>query len=154
LLVQGIENEYNSIRQTDLVYQNDRVTSFIGIRKWPNNAGHVLTIPNEHFENIYDLPIEVSVEIQKTAKAIALAMKDAYSCDGVMLLQRNEPAGEQRTWHYHLHVIPRYENDNWQLSQRRQPFPAVERAECVLRLRAKLKSGSVYGESVSKRGER
>jgi histidine triad (HIT) family protein len=140
LLVQGVENEHNHIKRTDLVYQNDQVTSFIGIRKWPNNVGHVLTIPNEHFENIYDLPIRVSVEIQKTAKAIALAMKDVYSCDGVMLLQRNEPAGEQRTWHYHLHVIPRYENDNLHLSQR-QPFPADERAEYALRLGAKLKTG-------------
>ena len=140
--MQGIENEHNSIKQTDIVYQNDRVTSFIGIRKWPNNAGHVLTIPNEHFENIYDLPTEVLVEVQKTAKAIALVMKDAYSCDGVMLLQRNEPAGEQRTWHYHLHVIPRYENDNWHLSQR-QPFPADERKECARRLQAKLGSGFI-----------
>ena len=142
LLVQGVENEHNSIKQTDLVYQNDQVTSFIGIRKWPNNVGHVLTIPNEHFENIYDSPIGISVEIQKAAKAIALAMKDVYSCDGVMLLQRNEPAGEQRTWHYHLHTLPRYENDNWHLSQR-QPFPANERAEYALGLRAKLQSGSI-----------
>ena len=140
LLVQGIENEHNQIKRTDLVYQNDQVTSFIGIRKWPNNVGHVLIIPNEHFENLYDLPIEVSVEIQKTAKAIALAMKEVYACDGMTLLQRNEPAGEQRAWHYHLHVIPRYENDNWHLSQR-QSFPADERANYALRLRAKLKSG-------------
>jgi histidine triad (HIT) family protein len=135
--VQGIENEHNSIKQTDLVYQNDQVTSFIALRKWPNNVGHVLIIPNEHFENIYDLPIEISVEVQKTAKAIALAMKEVYSCDGITLLQRNEPAGEQRAWHYHLHVIPRYENDNWHLSQR-QPFPADERAEYASKLGAKL----------------
>jgi histidine triad (HIT) family protein len=139
LLVQGVENEHNSIKQTDVVYQDDQVISFIGIRKWPNNVGHVLIIPCEHFENIYDLPIGISAEIQKVAKAIALAMKEVYSCDGVMLLQRNELAGEQRTWHYHLHVIPRYENDNWHLSQR-QPFPANERAEYALRLKAKIEA--------------
>lgn len=139
LLVRGIENEHNAIKQTDLVYQDDNVTSFIALRKWPNNAGHVLTIPNQHFENIYDLPIEVSVEIQKTARAIALAMKEVYSCEGVMLLQRNEPAGGQRAWHYHLHVIPRYENDNWDHSQR-LPFPADERAEYALKLRARIET--------------
>jgi len=117
LLVQGIENEHNSIKQSDIVYRNDQVTSFIGLRKWLNNAGHVLTIPNEHFENIYELPITVSIEVQKTARAIALAMKEAYSCDGTMIIQRNEPAGGQRAWHYHLHVIPRYENDNWEYAK-------------------------------------
>ena len=143
LLVQGIENEHNSIRQTDLVYQNDIVTSFIALRKWPNNAGHVLTIPNEHYENIYDLPITISAEIQKTVRAIALAMKEVYSCDGIILIQRNEPAGGQRAWHYHLHVIPRYENDNWQHSQR-QPFSADERAEYAEKLKTKIESGLFF----------
>lgn len=142
LLVQGVENEHNRVKMTDLVYQNNHVTSFIGIRKWPNNIGHVLIIPNEHYENIYDLPKKVSLEIQKTAKAIALAMKDVYSCDGVMLLQRNEPAGEQQIWHYHLHIIPRYENDDLDLSHR-QPFPADERAKYALRLKANLESSSI-----------
>ena len=82
LLVQGIENEHNSIKQTDLVYQNDQVTSFIALRKWPNNVGHVLIIPNEHFENIYDLPIGISVKVQKTAKAIALAMIETQYLKG------------------------------------------------------------------------
>ena len=137
LLVQGVENEHNAIKQTDLVYQNDQVTACIALRKWPNNAGHVLIIPNKHFENIYDAPIRMLLEVQKAAKSIALAMKEVYSCDGVMFIQRNEPAGEQRTWHYHLHTNPRYENDNWHLSQR-LPFPANERAEYALKLRDKL----------------
>jgi histidine triad (HIT) family protein len=64
-------------------------------------------------------------------------MKEVYSCDGVMLIQRNEPAAGQRAWHYHLHVITRYENDNWHLSQR-QPFPADERAKYALHLSAKV----------------
>ena len=139
LLVRGIENEHNHIKQSDVVYQNDRVTAFVALRKWPQNTGHVLVIPNAHFENLYDLPIEISTEIQKTARAIALAMKDAYRCDGVVLLQRNEPAGGQRAWHYHLHVIPRYEDDNWPYSER-QPFPADERAAYALKLRNKVKS--------------
>jgi histidine triad (HIT) family protein len=71
--------------------------------------------------------------------AMALAMKAAYACQGIMLRQHNEPAGEQHIWHYHLHVIPRYENDQLHLS-RKQPFAAHERAEYALQLRAKIKS--------------
>ena len=133
LFVQGIENEHNAIKPTDLIFQNETVTAFIGLRSWPNNPGHVLTIPNAHYENIYDLPLSVATEIHKTARAIALAMKGSYGCDGVMLIQRNEPAGGQRAWHYHVHIIPRYKNDHWDLTQR-QPFPAAERAEYARKL--------------------
>jgi histidine triad (HIT) family protein len=146
--VKGIENEHNAIKQTDLVYRNDIVTAFIGLRSWPNNPGHVLTIPNEHYENIYDLPLSTSWEVQKTAKTIALAMKEAYLCDGVMLIQRNEPAAGQRAWHYHLHIIPRYENDNWDLNQR-QSNPAAERAEFAQKLRTRIDK-HLYSSKTSK----
>jgi histidine triad (HIT) family protein len=137
LLIQGIENEHNEIKQADIVYQNTQVTTFIAIRKWPNNAGHVLVIPNTHFENIYDLPIDIATEIHKIAKAVAITMKEVYACDGILLRQHNELAGEQKIWHYHLHIIPRYENDNLHLSQK-QPFPPDERAQYARRLNAML----------------
>jgi histidine triad (HIT) family protein len=135
--VQGIENEHNEVKQTDIVYQNTQVTAFIAIRKWTNNIGHVLVIPNSHFENIYNLPTDVAIEIHKAAKAVALTMKEVYACDGILLRQHNEPAGEQNIWHYHLHVIPRYDNDNLHLSQK-QPFPINERIEYALKLKAKI----------------
>jgi len=138
LLVQGIENERNELRRTDVVYQNEQVTAFIALRKWANNPGHVLIVPNAHFENIYDLPLEIATEIHKVAKAVAITMKEVHACDGILIRQHNEPAGEQKIWHYHLHTIPRYKNDNFHLGKK-QPFPAQEREEYALRLRAKLK---------------
>ena len=137
LLVRGTENEHVWVKQTDIVSKNDFITSFIGLAKWPNNAGHVIVLPNEHIENIYTLPKELSAEIHQTAQAIALAMKTAYACDGIMLRQHNEPAAGQSVWHYHLHVIPRYENDNIELSEK-EDFPANERAEYALKLKTEL----------------
>lgn len=139
LLVEGIENEDNAIKQSDIVYQNEIITSFIGLRSWPNNPGHVLTIPNDHYENIYDLPKTVSMEIHKIARSIALAMKDIYACDGILLIQRNEAAGGQKTWHYHLHIIPRYENDNWELTDRKS-FSVEERAVYANKLKIALEN--------------
>ena len=135
--MKGVENDINQVKQSDIVYQDKNVTAFMALRKWPNNAGHVLVIPNAHFENIYTLPGDLSAMLQETAKTIALAMKQVYACGGILLLQRNEPAGEQRTWHYHLHVIPRYENDAFHSSQR-LPFPAHERAIYAHRLRTSI----------------
>ena len=137
LLVQGIQNEHNAIKPSDLVHQDEVVTAFIGLRSWPNNPGHVLIIPNQHYENLYDLPAHISTEIQKTARTIALAMKAAYQCDGIILIQRNEPAGGQRAWHYHLHVIPRFEVDNWKLNER-QAYPPHERVTYAQRLKTQI----------------
>jgi len=39
-------------------------------------------------------------------------MKQAWKCDGVSTRQHNEPAGNQDVWHYHMHVFPRWDNDD------------------------------------------
>jgi histidine triad (HIT) family protein len=95
----------------DVILQTQLATAFLSSHWWPNNPGHVLVIPNKHFENIYDLPLEYVADIHKVAQQIALAFKQVYKCDGVSTRQHNEPAGNQEVWHYHLHVFPRYQND-------------------------------------------
>ena len=134
LLVQGKESVEGQLRQTDIVFQTADVTAFMATRKYPNNPGYVLIIPNQHFENIYDLPADISSNIHVLSRTIALAMKSEYHCDGIMLRQHNEPAGDQNIWHYPLHVIPRYQNDDFHNTQKRQ-FEVNERAQYARNLR-------------------
>jgi histidine triad (HIT) family protein len=112
LIVQGIENENVLTKHEDIVYQDDYVTAFIGAGWWKNNKGHVIIIPNKHFENIYDLPSEYSHRIHDLEREVAIAFKKVYRCDGVSSRQHNEPCGNQDVWHYHLHVFPRYQGDD------------------------------------------
>jgi len=98
---------------SDLIYRARQVTAFIGYRQWPKNPGNTIVIPNQHYENIYTLPEELALTVHRLARAISLAMKRAYGCDGVSLRQHNEPAGNQDVWHYHVHVTPRYQGDNF-----------------------------------------
>lgn len=116
-IVSGIDKNNKGTKQRDIIYKNDYVTAFIASKWWPNNKGHVLVVPNGHFENIYELPAEIAAEIHKVAQITALAMKHTYKCDGISTRQHNEPAGNQDVWHYHLHVYPRYENDNLYLTK-------------------------------------
>ncbi len=135
LLVQGRESDQNQLKQTDIVFQIADTTAFMATMKYPNNQGHVLIVPNEHFENIFDLPLPLSSKIHSLSRNVALAMKSEYHCDGIMLRQHNEPAGGQNIWHYHLHVIPRYQNDDFHNAQK-SPFEASERAEYAQKLRS------------------
>jgi histidine triad (HIT) family protein len=115
LVVKGEEDEENKLVQTkqqDIIYQDDYVTALIATLWWPNNKGHVIIIPNKHYENIFDLPIEYATRIHKLAQQISFALKECYECDGISTRQHNEPGGSQDVWHYHLHVYPRYHNDN------------------------------------------
>lgn len=66
--------------------------------------------------NIF-LPIEMAAEIHRAAHLTAFAMKNTYGCEGISTRQHNEPAGNQDVWHYHLHVYPRYKNDNLYLTK-------------------------------------
>ena len=137
LVVQGIENEHVLTRQADVVYRDDVVTSVISPHQRPNNRGHVVIFPNQHFENIYDLPDYLAASVHRLARGIAIAMKAAYACEGVSTVQHNEPAGNQDVWHYHLHLFPRYTDDGLYSSQR-ELMAADERAGYAQKLRAKL----------------
>jgi histidine triad (HIT) family protein len=87
------------------------MTAFVASHWWPANPGHVLVIPNQHIENIYEFPTQLGESLMAATKRVAIAMKAAYSCDGVSTRQHNEPAGSQDVWHFHQHVFPRWEGD-------------------------------------------
>jgi histidine triad (HIT) family protein len=95
----------------DIVRQAGGATAFISPRWWPNNHGHVLVVPDEHHENLYDLPLAYGHAVHDLVREVAIAMRHTYGCDGTSVRQHNEPAGNQDVWHYHVHVFPRYAGD-------------------------------------------
>lgn len=111
LAVQGIENEDTMMMQDDIFYRDELVSAAINSKFVGNNPGHVIVIPNKHFENFYDLPAEENNQIMKVAKIVALALKEIRKCEGISLQQNNEPAAGQHAFHYHLHIFPRFDND-------------------------------------------
>ena len=113
------------------------MTAFVSSHQYPNNRGHVLIAPNEHFENIYDLPIALGTQVHETARTVALAMKAAYRCGGISTRQHNEPAGNQDVWHYHLHVFPRYAGDEL-YATKPSLMQVTERAEYAQKIRLRL----------------
>ena len=96
----------------EIIYRDDDLFVKMNPRWWPHNPGGVLVIPNQHYENLYDLPPELGTPIQHAVRSVALAMKRAFECEGVSTRQHNEPAGSQDVWHYHVHVFPRSDGDS------------------------------------------
>jgi histidine triad (HIT) family protein len=123
-------------KQADVVFRDGTLTAFVSSAWWPANPGNVLVVPNEHYENVYDIPDAVLAAIQVMGKRVALAMKAAYGCDGTSFRQHNEPGGDQEVWHYHLHVFPRYAGDQLYVrSMERRATTPAERAPYAEKLR-------------------
>lgn len=137
--IQGIENDKTLLKLQDIVYIDELVTAFINSFWIKNNPGHVIVVPNTHYENIYDLPDHLGAHIHKVAKQVAIAMKKAYGCDGITTLQNNEPAGGQHAFHYHFHIFPRYEGDNLHTNMMdKQLADPAKRIEYAEKLRSAL----------------
>ena len=76
----------------------------------PASKGHALILPKEHYANIYEIPDELASKAIILAKKMAGIMTRALNCDGFNIVQNNgEPAG-QTVFHFHVHLIPRYED--------------------------------------------
>ena len=78
----------------------------------PATRGHALLLPKNHFANLFELDDETAQKAILVAKKIAGKMKDALGADGFNLVQNNGEAAGQTVFHFHMHLIPRYENDN------------------------------------------
>jgi len=116
-IAKGEDTERGNQEET-VVFRNDLVTAFIAGRFQRSDPGHVIVIPNEHFENIYDMPEEYGHAVFDAAKKVAIAFKEVYESDGVSTMQHNEPAGNQDAFHYHFHVFPRTKGDEIYANQK------------------------------------
>lgn len=77
----------------------------------PASKGHALILPKEHFANVYELSDELASKVFVLAKKMVTKLKDIVGCDGYNILQNNGVAAGQTVFHFHMHLIPRYEND-------------------------------------------
>ena len=80
------------------------------------NPGHMLVLVKPHRANIYALDDELAGAVFRTAARMARAAKKAFGCEGVTLFQANEKAGAQSVFHFHIHVLPRWEGDGMELA--------------------------------------
>lgn len=79
--------------------------------RFPGNIGHVLVLPKKHYSNIFDIDEDVAGRLFKLATKIAKNMKEVLGFEAMNVVQNNGSLAGQTVHHFHLHLIPRYEND-------------------------------------------
>lgn len=91
------------------IYEDELVKVFLDVN--PNTNGHMLIIPKEHYKDLFELPEEIINHSVKLVKEkLYPLVKEKLNCDGLTFSQNNGYGQEVK--HYHIHVIPRYENDH------------------------------------------
>lgn len=96
------------------VYEDDLQIAFLDL--FPISLGHTLLVPKKHYRNIFDADANVAPLIYPTLSNLANAIRRATGCAGLNIIQNNEAIANQMVFHAHVHLIPRYENDNIKLA--------------------------------------
>lgn len=95
---------------TATVYEDEYLRAIMDAA--PANKGHIIILPKSHAANIYELEDEYVSRAFVLAKKLAVALKKLTGCDSVNILQNNGEAAGQTVFHFHVHVIPRFKNDD------------------------------------------
>ncbi len=119
------------------VYEDDETLSFMDIN--PGNPGHLLVIPKRHYRNIFDIPTATAGKIMEVGVKLAGVIKDVLNPDGLNLFQSSEAAAFQSVFHFHLHLLPRWEGDSLLLPWKPKPGDMDEISEVAARLQKHLK---------------
>ena len=92
-----------------IVDEDERTVSFMDIN--PATRGHALVIPREHARDLLEIDPEDLAACAKAAKRLAERQKEVLDVDGINLLNACGAPAWQTVFHFHIHVIPRYEDD-------------------------------------------
>lgn len=95
----------------------------------PATKGHALVLPKEHYTNLYELPEETAGEVMKLAKRMVTKMTERLGCEGFNLVQNNGDLAGQTVFHFHMHMIPRYQADGQKIGWKPQEITSEELEE-------------------------
>jgi len=95
--------------EAEIVFEDENILAFLDIQ--PINYGHTLVIPKKHYDNFLTVPKDELDRLIHATQFIAGAVKRSMNADGFNVISNNgNPAG-QSVYHFHFHIIPRFNND-------------------------------------------
>jgi len=92
-----------------IVFENKDILAFVP--KEQVSKGHMLVVPRVHFENIFDIDKNILEKLIAVSKDLSEQLAKENNAIGVNLLHASGKDAQQSVFHFHLHVVPRYEND-------------------------------------------
>ena len=126
----------NGVFPTNKIYEDENFTVILDAS--PANPGHSLIIPKQHFDCLFRLDDELAAKVMPLAKKIGAVIKAETGADGINVVQNNGTAAGQTVFHFHVHIIPRYDSDNFDIGWPQEEPDSAEQAELAEKLAARL----------------
>ncbi|MBQ2799887.1 MAG: HIT family protein [Lachnospiraceae bacterium] len=114
------------------LYEDEMVRVILDIS--PASKGHALILPKEHYANLYEISDEMASHVIKTAKKMAKKMQEELGSEGLNVLQNNGELAGQTVFHYHMHLIPRYQGDKVNMKWENGKLSESSKEELVKKL--------------------
>ena len=102
-------NIVNKKADAEILFEDENIIAFLDIQ--PINYGHTLVVPKKHYDNFLTVPAEELIHLTKAAQFITGAVKRSVNADGFNVISNNGDSAGQTVYHFHLHIIPRYNED-------------------------------------------
>lgn len=100
----------------------------------PASKGHALILPKEHYANLYELDDELAAKAMILAKKMVTKLTEILGCEGYNVLQNNGPVAGQTVFHFHMHLIPRYKEDDVRIGWKAGKLTEEVREEILKRI--------------------
>jgi len=110
------------------VYEDENFRAILDLA--PAAKGHTLILPKNHYKNLFELPEETAAEVFKVAKKLGTQLADKLQSDGLNVVQNNGEVAGQTVFHFHMHLIPRYKDDNQKIDWEKSE-PSQEELEAI-----------------------
>lgn len=92
------------------IYEDDKVMAFLDISQV--TKGHTLVIPKQHYDDFLECDDELLMHMTKTAKMLAKRIMERTNAEGMNILSNIHEVAGQSVQHFHIHLIPRYSEDD------------------------------------------
>ncbi|HEY0995780.1 MAG TPA: HIT family protein [Gemmatimonadaceae bacterium] len=104
--------------EVSVCYEDADAIAFMDIQ--PVNTGHVLVVPRQHLESLFDVPPELGAHLFGVTMRVANAVRRVTGCEDMNIVVNSGQAAGQDVFHYHVHIIPRRPGDGFDIQL---PFP-------------------------------
>jgi histidine triad (HIT) family protein len=119
--------------RSETIDSDERTVAFMDIN--PATPGHALVVPRQHSADLMEVADEDLTATMLAARRLSRRMKEVLGADGIDLINACGAAAWQTVFHFHIHVVPRYEDDPLKLPWVPEPGDPDEIAKVAERLR-------------------
>ncbi len=126
----------NGSMASTTIFENSKFKVILD--KFPGAKGHTLIIPKEHYDDIYELDAETAGNLFALTSIVAKALKKILKCEGMNILQNNGKIAGQTVMHFHIHLIPRFEDDGLKFEWETKQFDDEELEEIAEQVKKEI----------------